>query len=120
MDITAMLSAAQDLFRSYDMEQHLALMAAYRTVGMSESQFAQFLGRCRLSSSTLPFVRAITSRASKFSSISGAKIINYSFGMTGRTGKASQRPFSARIFRLWLFQYNVQAILVSLYNVEDQ
>ena len=48
MDITAMLSAAQDLFRSYDMEQHLALMAAYRTVGMSESQFAQFLGRCRL------------------------------------------------------------------------
>ncbi len=103
MDITAMLSAAQDLFRSYDMEQHLALMAAYRTVGMSESQFAQFLGRCRLSTS-----------------ISGAKIINYSFGMTGRTGKASQRPFSARIFRLWLFQYNVQAILVSLYNVEDQ
>ena len=48
MDTAAMLSAAEDLFHSYDMEQHLALMNAYRSVGMSESQFAQFLGRCRL------------------------------------------------------------------------
>ena len=29
-------------------------------------------------------------------------------------------PFSPRIFRLWLFQYKVQAILGSLCNVEDQ
>ena len=48
MDTPSMLSAAIDLFRSYDMEQHLALMSAYQNVGMSESQFAQFLGRCRL------------------------------------------------------------------------
>ena len=43
-----MLSAASELFRSYDMERHLALMTAYQDVGMSETQFAQFLGRCRL------------------------------------------------------------------------
>ena len=48
MDTAAMRIAAEDLFRSYDMERHLALMSAYQTVGMSESQFAQFLGRCRL------------------------------------------------------------------------
>ena len=48
MDISAMLSSAVDLFQSYDMERHLALMTAYQSVGMSESQFAQFLGRCRL------------------------------------------------------------------------
>ena len=48
MDTSVMLSAASDLFRSYDMERHLALMAAYQNVGMSETQFAQFLGRCRL------------------------------------------------------------------------
>ena len=48
MDTSAMLSSAIELFQSYDMERHLALMTAYQTVGMSESQFAQFLGRCRL------------------------------------------------------------------------
>ncbi len=48
MDTSAMLSSAVELFQSYDMERHLALMAAYQSVGMSESQFAQFLGRCRL------------------------------------------------------------------------
>ena len=48
MDISAMLTSAVELFQSYDMERHLALMAAYQSVGMSESQFAQFLGRCRL------------------------------------------------------------------------
>ena len=48
MDIQTMLSAAEELFRSYDMERHLSLMTAYQNVGMSESQFAQFLGRCRL------------------------------------------------------------------------
>lgn len=48
MDLTAMLSAAEELFRGYDMARHLATMAAYQTVALSESQFAQFLGRCRL------------------------------------------------------------------------
>ena len=48
MDTAAMMSSAEDLFRSYDAEKHLALMTAFQTVGMSESQFAQFLGRCRL------------------------------------------------------------------------
>lgn len=48
MDTAAMLSSAVELFRSYDAERHLALMSAYQTVEMSESQFAQFLGRCRL------------------------------------------------------------------------
>ena len=48
MDLPAMLCSAEDLFRSYDMGRHLALMSAYQGVCMSESQFAQFLGRCRL------------------------------------------------------------------------
>ena len=48
MDTQAMFSSAVDLFRSYDMERHLALMRAFQGFGMSESQFAQFLGRCRL------------------------------------------------------------------------
>ena len=48
MDTQAMFSSAVDLFRSYDMERHLALMRAFLGVGMSESQFAQFLGKCRL------------------------------------------------------------------------
>ena len=48
MDTQAMFSSAVDLFRSYDMERHLALMRAFQGVGMSESQFAQFLGKCRL------------------------------------------------------------------------
>ena len=48
MDTSALLTSATNLFRSYDMEKHLALMAAYRECAMSESQFAQFLGRCRL------------------------------------------------------------------------
>ena len=48
MDTPSMLTSAIELFQSYDMERHLALMTAYQSVGMSESQFAQFLGRCRL------------------------------------------------------------------------
>ena len=48
MDTEAMLSAAVELFRSYDMEKHLSIMSAYRECTMSESQFAQFLGKCRL------------------------------------------------------------------------
>lgn len=48
MDIESILSSAQQLFQSYDMERHLALLSAYQSLGMSESQFAQFLGKCRL------------------------------------------------------------------------
>ena len=48
MDPDALLSSASDLFRSYDMERHLTQMAAFRECRMSESQFAQFLGKCRL------------------------------------------------------------------------
>lgn len=48
MDLPSMLSRAEDLFRSYDMRRHLALMSAYGTVGMSDSQFARLLGRCRM------------------------------------------------------------------------
>ena len=48
MDPDSLLSSASDLFRSYDMERHLTQMAAFRECRMSESQFAQFLGKCRL------------------------------------------------------------------------
>ena len=48
MDSNALLQAAVELFRSYKMMQHLAVMTAYQSLMMSESQFAQFLGKCRL------------------------------------------------------------------------
>ena len=48
MDTGALLQAAVELFRSYNMMQHLAVMAAYREMQLSESQFAQFLGKCRM------------------------------------------------------------------------
>ena len=48
MDVSSLVNAAEGLFRSYSMEQHLALMAAYRTCNITEKQFAQFLGRCRM------------------------------------------------------------------------
>ena len=48
MDPDSLLSSASDLFRSYDMNRHLTQMAAYRECRMTESQFAQFLGKCRL------------------------------------------------------------------------
>jgi hypothetical protein len=48
MDPEAVLTSASELFRSYDMERHLTQMAAFRECRMSESQFAQFLGKCRL------------------------------------------------------------------------
>jgi hypothetical protein len=48
MDTTAMLDCAVEMFHAYDLERHLAVMTAYRNIGISESQFAQFLGRCRL------------------------------------------------------------------------
>lgn len=48
MDTGSMLASAVELFHGYDMEKHLAIMAAYKECTMSESQFAQFLGKCRL------------------------------------------------------------------------
>lgn len=48
MDISALFNAAVELFRSYDMVRHINMMAAYRNFRMTESQFAQFLGKCRL------------------------------------------------------------------------
>ncbi|MBR4426773.1 MAG: DUF3871 family protein [Spirochaetales bacterium] len=48
MDVSALVNAAEGLFRSYAMEQHLALMTAYQGCNLTESQFAQFLGRSRM------------------------------------------------------------------------
>ena len=48
MDVSALCNAAEGLFRSYAMEQHLALMTAYHGCNLTESQFAQFLGRSRM------------------------------------------------------------------------
>ena len=48
MDVSALCNAAEGLFRSYALEQHLALMTAYQGCNLTESQFAQFLGRSRM------------------------------------------------------------------------
>ena len=48
MDVSALCNAAEGLFRSYAIEQHLALMTAYQGCNLTESQFAQFLGRSRM------------------------------------------------------------------------
>lgn len=48
MDTVAMFKACVDLFRSYDMDRHLGLMKAYEDCSLTESQFAQFLGKCRM------------------------------------------------------------------------
>jgi hypothetical protein len=48
MEIAALLSSAVELFRSYDIMKHFKLMEAFQGCRMTESQFAQFLGRCRL------------------------------------------------------------------------
>ena len=48
MEISALMQAAVELFRSYDMQRHLKLMEAFQGCRMTESQFAQFLGKCRL------------------------------------------------------------------------
>ena len=48
MDTRALLEAAIGLFRSYDMMKHISLMSAYRSLMMSESQFAHLLGKCRM------------------------------------------------------------------------
>lgn len=48
MEPSALQSSAVQLFRDYNMAQHLQLMSAYRGLSMGESQFAQFLGKARL------------------------------------------------------------------------
>jgi len=48
MDTHALLEAALLLFRGYDMQRHLKIMEAYTGCSLSESQFAQFLGKCRM------------------------------------------------------------------------
>ena len=48
MDTIALFKAAVELFRCYDMQQHLRLLDAYRECSMTESQFAHFLGKCRM------------------------------------------------------------------------
>ena len=48
MDTVAMFKACVDLFRSYDMDRHLGLMKADEDCSLTESQFAQFLGKCRM------------------------------------------------------------------------
>lgn len=48
MDTMNLYQSAIDMFRSYDMAKHLSQMVAYQNYKMSESQFAQFLGKCRL------------------------------------------------------------------------
>ncbi len=48
MDTNALLKSAVQLFRSYDPMLHLSLMSAFRSMALSESQFAEFLGKCRL------------------------------------------------------------------------
>ena len=48
MEPSALLSSAVQLFRDYNKMQHLQLMSAFRGLSMNESQFAQFLGKCRL------------------------------------------------------------------------
>lgn len=48
MEMSGLLQSCIDLFRCYDMERHLSMMRDFRQYGMSEAQFAQFLGKMRL------------------------------------------------------------------------
>ncbi len=48
MDISGLLSSAVSLFSGYNMEGHLRAMQAFQQYSMSESQFAQLLGKTRL------------------------------------------------------------------------
>ena len=48
MDTSSLLQASIELFRNYNMMQHLAIMSAYNDLMLSESQFAQMLGKCRM------------------------------------------------------------------------
>ena len=48
MSTTELFNAVVRLFQEYNIAQHLYYMSAYKDTYMRESQFAQFLGRCRL------------------------------------------------------------------------
>ncbi|MBQ5985287.1 MAG: DUF3871 family protein [Bacteroidales bacterium] len=48
MDTVSMLNTAIELFRGYDMMSHLSILSAYRSCQLTESQFAQFIGKCRM------------------------------------------------------------------------
>ena len=48
METSALMESAVELFRSYNMQRHLKFMEAFQDCRMSESQFAQFLGKCRM------------------------------------------------------------------------
>ena len=48
MSTAELLNAVMRLFQEYNITQHLYYMSAYKDSYMRESQFAQFLGRCRL------------------------------------------------------------------------
>ena len=48
MDTGSLMQAAVELFRSYNIAQHLAVMTAYQDLMIGESQFAQFIGKCRM------------------------------------------------------------------------
>ena len=48
MEASALRDSAIQLFRDYNMMQHLQLMSAFKELSLNESQFAQFLGKARL------------------------------------------------------------------------
>ena len=48
MSTTELFNAVVRLFQEYNIAQHMYYMSAYKDTYMRESQFAQFLGRCRL------------------------------------------------------------------------
>ena len=48
MDVHGLLNAAIQLFQEYNAAKHLYYMGAFKDCFMTEHQFAQFLGKCRL------------------------------------------------------------------------
>ncbi len=48
MDTGMLTTSSEELFRSYAMESHIEQMMALQDYSLNESQFAQFIGRCRL------------------------------------------------------------------------
>ena len=48
MDSSALFNSAIEMFQQYNMAKHLYEMGALKEVSMTEHQFAQFLGRCRM------------------------------------------------------------------------
>lgn len=48
MELSGLRQSAEDLFARYDMDRHISMMRDFQQYGMSESQFAQFIGKSRL------------------------------------------------------------------------